>query len=315
LPEVDLLLDNRDIAAWPGALREALARKKGLVLPSGGPKNGRLLSTGPAYAWLKIGDGCRHACTFCTIPAIRGPLASVPERVLRQEAALLLEAGVKELVVVAQDVSSWGSDLGPGHNLQRLLESLFPLSGLQRLRLMYLYPTGLTKELLRFLKESGPPFVPYFDVPLQHAARNVLSRMGRPFAGNPRAIVDTIRSFFPDAAVRTSLIAGFPGESAADFTELCSFVEKIRFHHLGVFTYQREKGTPAADMPDQIPAGEKKRRRDVLMALQKEISAGILARYAGQRLPILVDHAFLHGPQPLPSGRFSLLATNRNVLS
>jgi tRNA-2-methylthio-N6-dimethylallyladenosine synthase/ribosomal protein S12 methylthiotransferase len=115
--------------------------------------------------------------------------------------------------------------------------------------------------------------------------------MGRPFAGNPWESVERIRSFFPEAALRTSLIAGFPGESEADFAALCAFVEKARFHHLGVFTYQREEGTPAADMPDQIPAEEKERRRAALMALQKEISAGILAQYAGQRLSILVDAA------------------------
>jgi tRNA-2-methylthio-N6-dimethylallyladenosine synthase/ribosomal protein S12 methylthiotransferase len=259
------------------------------VLPAPRPENARLLSTGPAYAWLKVSDGCRHACTFCTIPAIRGPLVSVPAAVLQREALLLLKSGVKELILVAQDLTSWGRDLGPEHSLRELLEILLPLPGLQRLRLMYLYPGGLSRELLRFLKDAGPPFVPYFDVPLQHAARNVLTRMGRPFAGDPRESLDRIRAFFPEAALRTSLIAGFPGESGADFDALCSFVEKARFHHLGVFVYQKEEGTPAADMPDQIPAWEKERRRAALMALQREISAAILAQYAGQRLSILVD--------------------------
>lgn len=291
LPEVDLFLDNHELHAWGDMLRAGLGLKgEALESPS------RLLSTGPAYAWLKISDGCRHACSFCTIPAIRGPLCSTPAEQLTREAELLLGQGVKELILVAQDLTAWGRDLGIKHGLQTLLEGLLPLPGLARLRLMYLYPAGLTVDLLRFLQSCGPPFVPYFDVPLQHAAENVLSRMGRPFARNPYEVVERIRAHFPEAALRTSLIVGFPGETENDFSTLCNFVEQSRFHHVGVFAYQAEEGTPAAGMPEQTPDRDKEWRRDSLMHIQADISETILADYAGQRLDVLVDAP--HGEWP-----------------
>ncbi len=319
LPEVDLLLDNRELERWPGHILAALARVKAewgskaapaasALPPSSAvlPPAGRLLSTGPSYAWLKISEGCRHACSFCTIPAIRGKLRSTPAGMLREEARLLLEQGVKELVLVAQDVTAYGRDLrsarggGPkdaaNPGLRGLLEALLPLPGLARLRLMYLYPAGLTRDLLLFLKDAGSPFVPYFDIPLQHAAKGVLERMGRPFAGDPRRVVDNIRAVFPDAALRTSIITGFPGETEQDFATLADFVRETRFHHLGVFAYQAEEGTPAAAMEHQVPDREKQWRRDTIMDMQGEISEEILSSHVGQRLSVLVDAP--HGEWP-----------------
>jgi tRNA-2-methylthio-N6-dimethylallyladenosine synthase/ribosomal protein S12 methylthiotransferase len=296
LPEVDLFLDTSALDQWGALLTAAMSRKSrpdaahdGIQPASSAPLPHRLLSTGPSYAWLKISDGCRHNCSFCTIPMIRGPLRSTPAEALADEARALLEGGVRELALVAQDLTAWGADLGGRPGLPRLLEALLPLPGLARLRLMYLYPAGITKELLAFLQQAGPPFVPYFDVPLQHSAPGVLSRMGRPFAGNPRLIVDRIREAFPEASLRTSLIVGFPGESPADFDDLCAFVEETRFQHLGVFAYQAEEGTAAAAMPGQLDMAEKERRRDVLMGIQKDISEDMLRQYVGQRMEILVD--------------------------
>ncbi len=282
LPEVDLWLDNNDLESWP----ELLARSLGLPAPSSA---GRLLSTGPSYAWLKISDGCHHACSFCTIPQIRGKLRSHPKEMLVREARELLEQGIKELVLVAQDLMVWGEDLGEKHGLRTLLDGLLPLPGLERLRLLYLYPAGVTRELLRYLRDAGEPFVPYFDVPVQHAHPDVLSRMGRPFARNPREVVERIRDVFPEAALRTSLIVGFPGETEEHYAELTRFVEEIRFQHLGIFDYQAEEGTPAAAMPDQIDEATKAWRRDALMEVQAEISAEWLSRFEGERLPVLVD--------------------------
>lgn len=281
LPEVDLWLDNADLPSWPERLCKALG------LPESGP--GRLLSTGPSYAWLKISDGCRHACAFCTIPQIRGPLRSEPADRLVAEAQGLLDSGVRELVVVAQDVTAWGQDFSDKTDLRHLLDRLLPLSGLARLRLMYLYPSGLPPELLGYLREAGAPFVPYFDVPVQHAHPDVLGRMGRPFARDPRKVIDRIRNVFPEAVLRTSLIVGFPGETEAHYAELTRFVQDVRFNHLGIFAYQAEEGTPAADMPDQIPDKVKDFRRDALMELQGEISEEWLATWQGERLDILVD--------------------------
>lgn len=284
LPEVDVWLDNRQSDLWLPRLAAAL----GLHAPSENSPS-RLLSTGPSYAWLKISDGCNHACSFCTIPGIRGPLRSTPKQELAAEARALLERGVRELVLVAQDVTAWGADLNEPHGLRSLLDELLPLPGLDRLRLLYLYPAGLTRELLAYLRDAGAPLVPYFDIPLQHAAPAILSRMGRPFARDPRRVIERVRSFFPTAALRTTLITGFPGETESHFTELMDFVREVRFQHLGVFAYQAEEGTPAAAMPHQIEEAVRNARREALMEIQAEISAAWLSAFANERLPVLVD--------------------------
>ena len=220
LPEVDLWLPTGDLADWPAMLARALN------LPEGAGGGGRLLSTGPSYAWLKIGEGCRHNCAFCTIPSIRGGLRSEPVPGLLAEARGLLEQGVRELVLVAQDVTAWGGDLAGKKSLLHLLEGLLGLDGLAWLRLLYLYPSGVTPELLRFMKESGGPLLPYLDIPLQHAHPEVLARMGRPFAGDPRRVLDRVRDALPEAAVRTTFIVGYPGESEAHFDSLCRLWRK-----------------------------------------------------------------------------------------
>lgn len=305
LPEVDLWLPNQSIETWPDLLARAVGARvatrgglawggtsaPGAVAPgyAGGT---RLLSTGPSYAWLKISDGCRHNCSFCTIPSIRGAHRSTPAAELEREARQLLDMGVRELILVAQDVTAWGEDLdnasGKG-DLRPLLDRLLPLPGLDRLRLMYLYPAGLSDDLLAYLAAAGAPFVPYFDVPLQHAHPDVLGRMGRPFARNPRVVVDRIRKHFPDAALRTSIIVGFPGETEEHYAALTEFVVETRFHHLGVFAYRAEEGTPAAAMPEQVDDKVKEWRRDALMEVQAEISEEIMESCVGQRLPVLVD--------------------------
>lgn len=296
LPEVDLWLPTEALEHWPDLVSAAL----GLVPPPKarpGEARGRLLSTGPAYAWLKIGEGCRHRCAFCTIPGIRGPLRSAPMNVLLAEARSLIAQGVRELDLVAQDVASWGSDRTadgtPG--LGDLLEALAGLDGLAWLRLLYLYPTGVTGELLRRMRGlggpngAGGPVLPYLDIPFQHAEPRLLRAMGRPFAGDPRRVLDRVRAVLPDAAIRTTMIVGYPGETEADFAALCRFVEEARFTHLGVFAYQAEDGTPAAALPDQVPPAVREERRAALMELQAEISAEILADAVGSRLPVLVD--------------------------
>lgn len=279
LPEVDLWLHTDDINTWAAQLSHALRLDA--------PAPGRLLSTGPSYAWLKIGEGCRHKCSFCAIPSIRGQYASEDADALVTEASALVNDGVKELILVAQDVTAYGTDFGKDPRF--LLERLLSLDGLRRLRLLYLYPAGLTRDLLRFLKEAGDPFVPYFDMPLQHAHPDVLRRMGRPFSGNPQEAVDRIRDVFPEAALRTTMMVGFPGESDEHFRTLMDFVEKNRFHHMGVFAFQPEDGTAAASMPDQIDEDVKESRKDALMELQSSISEDILSAYAGQRMEVLVD--------------------------
>lgn len=292
LPEVDVWLDNRHIATWSETLNTAL-RAAGHVMASPCAAATRVLSTGPSYAWLKISDGCDHFCSFCTIPSIRGRFVSTPAPNLEREARELLGMGVRELILVAQDTTAWGRDFSKdapgGKGLISLLETLLPLPGLNRLRIMYLYPAGLSHDFLRYLKNTGRPFVPYFDIPVQHAHPDVLSRMGRPFARDPRASIDRVREYFPEAALRTSIITGFPGETDEHFRALYDFVAAARFHHLGVFAYQAEEGTKAAAMPGQIPEQVKEERRDAIMALQAQISEEILEGYVGECMDVLVD--------------------------
>ena len=292
LPEVDLWLDNRELDLWQQTLRATLV-EKGIIPSTAAPADRRrFLSTGPSYAWLKISDGCDHTCSFCTIPSIRGAFHSTPAEALEAEARELVSLGVKELVLVAQDTTAWGRDLPgipKGRGLMNLMEKLLPIPELERLRLLYLYPAGLSDAALSFLQQAGKPFVPYFDIPVQHAHPEILSRMGRPFARDPRLSIDRVRTYFPDAALRTSVIVGFPGETEAHFRALCDFIEETRFLHLGAFAYQAEEGTPAAAMPDQIPEKVKEERRATIMALQADISEELLASRVGEHLDILVD--------------------------
>ena len=286
LPEVDVWLPTGELPRWPAMLAAALDLPEP---PARIPGGGRLLSTGPSYAWLKVGEGCRHKCAFCTIPSIRGGLKSLTADDIADEARALLAQGVRELDLVAQDLTSWGVDLGLKHGLPSLLEKLVGLEGLAWLRLLYLYPTGVTPELLRFIRDCGAPLLPYLDIPLQHAHPDVLSRMGRPFAGDPRRVLDAVRSVLPHAALRTTFIVGYPGETEEHFESLCRFVEESRFQHVGVFAYQAEDGTVAATLPDQVPDEVKQWRRDSLMEIQADISNELLSAHVGSRMQVLVD--------------------------
>jgi tRNA-2-methylthio-N6-dimethylallyladenosine synthase/ribosomal protein S12 methylthiotransferase len=301
LPEADLWLDNRELEDWPTMLARALRQQQGAP--------GRLLSTGPSYAWLKLSDGCRHNCAFCTIPAIRGAHRSHPLAELEREARQLLDQGVSELVLVAQDVTAWGRDLDGRDGLVALLKRLLRLEGLDWLRLLYLYPAGITPDLLDFMRESCSDgrLLPYFDIPLQHAHPEILALMGRPFARDPRRVVDAVRSKLPGAALRTSLIVGFPGETERHFATLREYVRDTRFDHLGVFAYRAEEGTPAADMPGQVSKAVKEKRRGDIMRLQAEISAEKLETLVGSRMRVLVDAVHPEWPG-LHTGRVWLQA-------
>lgn len=294
MPEVDLWLPTAEMESWPERLQQALKASgrwqeaKRATKPPEHPEEGRLLSTG-SYAWLKVSEGCGQSCSFCTIPQIRGRLRSQGPDFLEREARGLIDKGVSELILVAQDLTAWGRDLAEPSSLQKLVERLLPLPGLARLRLMYLYPAGLSEDLLSFLAQAGPPLLPYFDVPLQHADEAILKAMGRPFAGDPFKVVERIRKYFPQAALRTSLITGFPGESEAAFARLCEFVRAARFQNLGVFAYQAEDGTLAAAMPDQLPVEVREERRGIIMEMQAEISRELLEPYLGQDVEVLID--------------------------
>ena len=282
LPEVDVWGLPSELDLIPGRLSQALGAQDG-------PATGRLSSTPPSYAYLKIAEGCDHACRYCTIPSIRGKLTSRPIEPLVAEARSLLDQGVSELVLVAQDVTAYGRDLGLGDGLKRLLEGLLPLSGLKWLRLLYLYPSGVTDSLLSFLAQAGRPFVPYFDIPFQHVHPGMLAAMARPKAADALTIVERVRTHFPEAALRSTFIVGLPGEKKEHFEALLDFVRRARLHHLGVFPYCAEAGTPAAAMAGQVRRDVKARRESAIMAAQQEISAAILDDYVGTEQEVLVD--------------------------
>jgi len=289
LPEVDLWLPLAEQDQWGERLAQALGRS----FPGG---RERILTTGPASAYLKISEGCDHACRFCIIPQLRGPLQSRPVEELVQEAGSLVDQGARELVLVAQDVANYGQDLGMRQGLQRLVEALSAVRGLDWIRLLYLYPVGVTTELLRFLRDSAPLVVPSFDIPLQHAHPDILTQMGRPFARDPYRVIETVRDVLPQAALRTSLIVGYPGEKEAHFAYLRQFVQEVRFHNLGVFPYYAEEGTPAATLPDQVPEAVKNDRREQIMGDQAQISETILESCQGTTMDVLVERPDPHWP-------------------
>ncbi len=249
----------------------------------------RMASWKPHSAYLKISEGCNHRCAFCIIPQLRGRLRSRTVPSLIAEARQLASQGVRELSLVSQDSTAYGRDLADGSDLGGLLRGLAGVDGVDWIRLHYVYPLGVPESLLRAIAEEDK-VCKYLDIPLQHAAGNMLKAMRRGVtrAGQER-ILERVRSFVPDIAVRTTFIVGFPGESDEDFAVLCDFVRQQRFDRVGVFTYCQEEGTPAAELPDQVPEEVKEERQQVLMALQAEISAARLERYVGQLVPVLID--------------------------
>lgn len=282
LPEVDLFLEISRQRELGDHVRRMLNRDISVL-------ESRLLTSAPSFAYLKIAEGCNNRCRFCTIPGIRGPLRSRPMNDILEDARRCLDQGRQELVLIAQDVTAYGRDLDDKQTLTPLLEKLAVLPGLTWLRLMYLYPAGLDRNLLSFLADLGTPFIPYFDIPLQHAHPEILASMGRPFSRDPREVIAGVREFFPDAALRTTFIVGYPGETERHFAALETFVRETRFTHLGVFPYYAEDGSVAATLPDQLPDEVKEMRRDRIMQLQSEISAETLRRHEGKELDILVD--------------------------
>ncbi|MDE7469004.1 MAG: 30S ribosomal protein S12 methylthiotransferase RimO [Desulfovibrionaceae bacterium] len=282
LPEVDLWLSNKSISTWGLSILSLLNVK------SSKAKQSRIVST-QSYSWLKIAEGCSHSCSFCTIPSIRGPYRSFVKDELLNEANELVGKGIKELIVVAQDITKWGGDFTKSREtLSTLLQDIGAISGLHWLRLLYLYPAGVTTELLETLT-TIPTFVPYFDIPMQHVHPEIVEKMGRPFAHNPWKIIERVRSFFPHAALRTSIIVGFPGETEEHFSFLLSFVKEAQFAHLGVFTYQPENGTPSATYPNQIPEEVKEERKARLLEVQMEQSKSYLTSFVGSKMDILID--------------------------
>ena len=252
-------------------------------------KNHRIMTTGGYYEYLKIAEGCDKHCTYCIIPAVRGNFRSFEMEYLLEQARYLADNGTKELILVAQETTVYGTDIYGKKALPELLRKLCRIDGLEWIRILYCYPEEITDELIQVIKEE-PKICKYLDMPIQHSSDNILKRMGR--RTTRQELVDVItklRNNIPDIALRTTLITGFPGETEEDIDDLLDFVDTMEFDRLGVFTYSPEEGTPAASMTDQIPENIKEERRNRIMELQQEVSLDKSADMVGRVIPVMVE--------------------------
>lgn len=248
------------------------------------------LLIGPGHrAYLRISEGCNHRCSFCTIPAIRGPFRSKPEAKVIEEARALVSSGVVELNLVAQDTTSYERDLHIKHGLARLLQKLNRLDDLQWIRLLYLYPTGLSDTLIETISNSSK-ICPYLDIPIQHAHDPILRAMRRPDKqADLRKLIERLRRSIPDLVLRTTVIVGFPGETDQAFADLLDFLQWAQFDALGAFPFYPEDGTEAATLPQQVSDEVKQQRLDSLMLMQQDIAFAKNTQRIGTHMTCLVD--------------------------
>ena len=293
IPEVDAVLGTTSYGDIVKALNEAQA---GNVfqefrdineLPEDSGR--RVLTTGGHFGYLKIAEGCDKHCTYCIIPSLRGRFRSVPEERLLAQAEYMASQGVKELILVAQETTVYGTDLYGKKTLHILLKKLCQIKGIRWIRVLYCYPEEIYDELIQVMKEEKK-ICNYLDLPIQHASDRILKRMGRRTTRKQlEDIIAKLRREIPDIVLRTSLITGFPGETQEDHEELMEFVDEMEFDRLGVFTYSPEEGTPAETMEGQVPEEVKEERRDELMSLQQEISLEKGDKRIGQELLVMIE--------------------------
>ncbi len=310
LPEVDLFVGTGSFQKIPILIAQRGKRKSYLAGQTFlyNEKTPRILSTPPFTAYLKIAEGCSRTCTFCTVPQIRGPYRSRRISSVLKEAVRLVDQGVKELILIAQDTTAYGEDLGDGTSLETLLKALVKIDGLRWIRILYAYPrlSHFTESLLELISKEEK-ICPYLDLPIQHIDDEILRRMGRRSkSGEIRGLIEKLRTSVQGIALRTSLIVGFPGESEKQFKTLLHFVKETRFDHLGAFKYSAEEGTPAFRFPDSVPEEVKEERLRVLMETQKKISLKKYQGMVGQKAEVLVEGR--DGEQTLFRGRLKTQA-------
>ncbi|MEQ1632952.1 MAG: 30S ribosomal protein S12 methylthiotransferase RimO [Planctomycetota bacterium] len=297
IPELDAVFGISDYSGVPAVVRRIMngSDRRWVATVDGGKPKGpksdrkRMLLTPKSFAYLRISEGCDHKCTFCAIPSMRGRNRSKPLDVLVDEAKDLAAAGVKELVIVAEDTTAYGLDIDRKRHIHTLLEKLADVDGIRWIRLMYAYPHTVLPELTTFLREHEKA-VKYLDIPIQHISSPMLRSMKRAVSKEQvEGILWRLRDEVPGIAVRSTLITGFPGETEQDFTEVMEFCARFRFERLGVFTYSREETTPAHDMPDQVAPELAEERRAALMTQQKGILDRFQESLVGKTLPVVVD--------------------------
>ena len=297
MPEVDLFIGVNDYERLPGLLKELAGGRLGdrnsgsdsCAYASQLPLLERNIEKGSYSATLRIAEGCDNCCAYCVIPSIRGGYRSKSMEDVVSEAETLAEKGIKEIILIAQDVTNYGIDLYGRFMLPELLRKLVTVDGIRWIRLMYCYEDRITDELIEVMAEE-PKICHYIDVPIQHSSDHTLKEMKRRSTGaSIRNTISRLRDAMPDIAIRTTLIVGFPGETEDDFDDLLEFVEEERFQRLGVFAYSQEEGTPAGDREDQIPEDIKEMRLDQIMRKQLDISYQHNQELVGSVLEVLVE--------------------------
>ncbi len=293
LPEVDAVFGTNSTDQLLPILDRVL---QGERVSEFAPLNGlprvssrRMLTTGGHYAYLKIAEGCDKHCTYCVIPSLRGRYRSIPMEDLLEKARALVEQGVQELILVAQETTLYGTDLYGKKSLHILLNELCKMEDLVWIRVLYCYPEEIYPELIDTMKKQ-PKICHYLDLPIQHASDRILKRMGRKTTKDDLVqLIGALRKAMPDIVLRTTLITGFPGETEEDHHEVLDFIDEMEFDRLGVFTYSREDGTPAASMPDQIDEEIKVARKDCIMELQQEISLDKGENRVGSVMEVVIE--------------------------
>ncbi len=297
LPEVDAFIGTSQVGEILKAADKEFDAAQLAVTPVGNKTatylydeyTPRLRATQAHTAFIKIAEGCDRPCAFCSIPAMRGSFRSRRFGSIVEEARTLAKQGVREVVLIAQDSSRYGEDLGEVDLLAQLIRALGEIDDLDWVRVMYAYPTHISEAFLSALAET-PKAVKYLDMPLQHASRNVLKMMKR--GGNRESLerlIERVRDKVPGVTIRTTFITGFPGETEEDFEELMTFVRNCRFDNVGVFTYSDEEGTPAFELPNKVDAKAAKKRRDRLMKEQAKISRQLNQAKIGKTFPVMFE--------------------------
>lgn len=287
LPEVDVFVDSRSYGNIDAvAAGEKTAKERGERPPGTDVHSRRVLTPIPT-TYLKIQEGCNNRCSYCTIPSIRGPLKSRTPAEIEAEFAALLEQGYREINIVGQDITSYGKDSGMG--IKELVRTLTRANGDYFIRLLYVHPKGIDDELLDLIREDGH-IIKYLDIPIQHSEDRILASMNRGYSrADLTRLFRRIKEILPDATLRTTIMVGYPGETAEDFENLYAFVAETRFDNLGAFMYSREKGTRADRFTGHVTKGIKKKRYQAVMELQQGISKERLKRLAGRKEKVVVE--------------------------
>ncbi len=285
IPEIDELIELKDFDNFAKIFKTK-------------PTSERKLLTLPHFAYLRVSDGCNNHCSYCAIPSIRGKLTSVPIEKLVKEARSLVDNGVKELILTAQDTANYGVDIYGEHRLSQLLKELHQIENLEWIRILYLHPAHITTEIIDVIAHL-PKFCKYFEIPIQHINNEILQSMNRKVTKERiKEIITEIRTKIPEAIIRTTLITGYPGESEDKYIELRDFIKEMKFERLGIFSYSREEDTQAFDLVEQVTEKIAEERKEEIMMLQQTISEDFLTNLIGKKIKVIVDRIGEEGEFP-----------------